>query len=332
MTQKPPVGTLDPAADATWQRDVQESSLSKRQQMLITAAAKGQATRLAFIYAQDTSVCADKTVLNTALYEASGAGHLATTRWLLNHGGDAAHMNSRCVISAIQANSGYVVDILLRHGADIAAAEKIIAPWSLLARAVCDRKPEAAKALLLHGCDPYGKAPTGQLLKSRMSALGTDILVEISNRLWLKNVPHVFEGFAAKVPLEQLKRAWQTHEGLTGYQLCAYNGHIDILLARLTANGRMLSKRDLISATPKHPQTILFILGQRNELAKVFKPALWGGDIAAMRAILPYVPAAFRHQIDADVAAWTTAEHQQKLKSQASRDARRLRLPKPPRP
>ncbi len=330
MTQKPPHDSHDPARDAAWQRDVREGILSKRQNLLMEAAARGQTTRMAFIHAHDAAVCRDQSVMNAALHAASCAGHHAAVKWLLAHGSDAAHNRSRCLIGAVNANSGDCVDLLLRHGADIKQAEKTTYPSSLLARAVGERKPEAAKALLLHGCDPFGYTPSGHQVTSRIRDLGMPILNEIINRLWLKDVARVPADFASATPLSDLQRVWPTHGGLTGFQLCAYNGQIDALLARLTAQGRKLCKSDLITATPKHPQTILFIAGQRGELAKIFRPALWGYDVAAMRATLSYVPAAFRHQID--VAGFTTIERQRAIIDRAAQDAARLRLPKPPRP
>lgn len=329
MTQKPPHDSHDPAADAAWQRDVREGILSKRHNMLMEAAARGQVTRLAFIHAHDATVCRDQAVMNLALHAASSAGHHHAVKWLLAHGSDASHNRSRCLIGAINANSGDSVDLLLRHGADIKEAEKNTYPSSLLARAVNERKSEAAKALLLHGCNPFGYAPSGHQVIARMRDLGMQGLIEIANRLWLKDVARVPADFCRTTPLNQLQGVWQSHGGLTGYQLAVYNGQIDVLLARLTENGRTLSKSDLITATPKHPQTILFIAGQRGELTKIFNPALWGYNVAAMRATLPYVPAAFRQQID--VAALTTIERQRSIKDRAAGDARRLRLPKPPR-
>lgn len=328
MTQKPPHDSVDPAQDAAWQRDVRDGILSKKQNLLMEAAARGQTTRLAFIHAQCPATCRDQNVMNLALHAASCAGHREAVKWLLAHGSDASHNRSRCLIGAINANSGDTVDLLLRHGANIKDAEKTTYPSSLLARAVNERKSEAAKALLLHGCDPFGYAPSGHTVLSRIRDLGMPILTEIINRLWLKDVAKVPDDFAKKTPLNDLQAVWHTHGGLTGYQLCAYNGQIDALLARLAANGRTLSKSDLITATPKHPQTILFIMGARGELGKIFNPALWGNDVAAMRATLPYVPAAFRHQID--VASFTTIERQRNLKDRAASDAKRLRLPKPP--
>lgn len=328
MTKQPPNDShIDPAADALWQRDVREGVLSKRQYMLMQAAALGQTTRLAFIHAHDKNVCRDTATMNSALHAASCAAHRDTVKWLLAHGSDASHQRSRCLTAAIDANSGDVVDLLLRHGANIKDAEKNTYPATLLARAVTSRKPEAAKALLLHGCDPFAYAPSGHQITGRMRDLGMPILTEITNRLWLKTPPVVPADFASTTPLDQLQRVWPQHGNLTGYQLCAYNGQIDTLLTRLTANGRTLSKSDLITATPKHPQTILFILGQRGELGKVFTPALWGYNAAAMRATLPYVPAAFRHQID--VEAFETAERLTRLRARAA-TGKNLRLPKPP--
>ena len=328
MTQKPPHDSLDPAHDAAWQRDVREGILSKKQDFVKEAASRRQLTRLAFIQAHDPATCRDQNVMNLALHAASCAGHREAVKWLLAHGSDASHNRSRCLIGAINANSGDTVDLLLRHGASIKDAEKTTYPSSLLARAVNERKSEAAKALLLHGYDPFGYAPSGQTVLSRIRDLGMPVLTEIINRLWLKDVAKVPDDFARKTPLSQLQGVFHTHGGLTGYQLCAYNGQIDALLARLTENGRRLSKSDLITATPKHPQTILFIMGARGELGKIFNPALWGNDVAAMRATLPYVPAAFRHQID--VASFTTIELQRSLQDRAACDAKRLRLPKPP--
>lgn len=330
MTQKPPHDSHDAAHDPAWQRDVREGILSKRQNLLMEAAARGQLTRLAFIHAHDNTVCRDQSVMNAALHAASCAGHHACVKWLLTHGSDAAHNRSRCLIGAINANSGDSVDLLLRHGADIKEAQKATYPTSLLARAVEERKPEAAKALLLHGCDPFSYAPSGKQVTSRIRDLGMPILTEIINRLWLKDVARVPADFAATAPLDDLQRAWPTHGGLTGIQLCVYNGQLDALLARLTAQGRKLCKSDLITATPKHPQTILFIAGQRGELARIFRPALWGHDVAGMREALTYVPAAFRHQID--TATFTTIERQRAIAHRAAREAGKLRLPKPPRP
>lgn len=329
MTQTPPPDSPktppDPAQDSSWQRDVREGSLSKRQYLLLQAASLGQTTRLAFLYAQDKTVCNDNAVMNNALRAATHAGHFNAVKWLLTHGANDMRERSNCLVIAIDKDDGDSVDVLLRHEVDLKRAQSKTAPASLLAHAIINRKVKAAKALLLHGFDPQGTAPSGQQLVGRMRDLGMPILTEITNRLWLKNVAGIDADFASKTPLSELQKVWQEHGALTGYQLCAYNGQIDILLARLTENGRKLTTSDLITATPKHPQTILFILGQRGELNKVFKPELWHYDADAMRAVLPYVPAAFRAQVDLGAIAF--AARQNRLKVRAA-SGTRPRLPK----
>lgn len=326
MTHQPPHDSPDdPAQDSAWQRDVREGSLSKRHYLLMQAAALGQTTRLAFIHAQDKTVCSDTGVMNNALRAATHAGHLNAVKWLLRQGTTDIRERSHCLVIAINKDDGDCADALLRYDIDLKIAQGMTAPSTLLSHAICNRKTKAAKALLLHGFDPFGATPTGQPLTGRMRDLGQPILTELTNRLWLKNVDTIAADFASKTPLSELQKVWQDHRGLTGYQLCAYNGQIDILLARLTENGRKLTTSDLITATPKHPQTILFILGQRGQLNKVFKPELWQHDAAAMRAVLPYVPAAFRAQVDLGAIAF--AERQKRLKTRAATGTR-PRLPK----
>lgn len=329
MTSQPPDDSLpDVASDMMWRGDVRTAALSTRRQMLVQAAARGQTARLAFLQAHDPDVCRDVPTMETALHAASCAGQRDSVKWLLERGANAAHGHNRCLLGAVNANSGDVVDLLLRHGADIRQAEKTVAPSSLLMHAVSKRKRVAAKALLLHGCSPFDSMPDGQSAAAQMRTMGMITLLEMMARLWPKNLPAVPADFAAATPLEDLQRPWPSAGGMTGYQLCAHHGQIDMLLHRLTANGRVLSKTDLITATPRYPQTVLFILGQRGELSKAFAPALWGYNAAAMRDILPYVPAAFRGQIDA--ASFAAAERHQRLRQRAG-DGTRLRLPKPPK-
>lgn len=326
MSQTPPHDPNDSPPDAEWQREVREAARGKREYMFMLAVVKGQAARLAFIHAQDTTITHSAILMDKALMAACANGQAQSVAWLIRHGANPREGNSRAIVSAVSANSGTVLDVLLRNGASLQDAEKTHFKDGALAHAVLNRKPEAAKALLLNGCDPYRSITGGPTVYARMRDLGMPILTELSNRIWLRDVPAVPADFAARESLDRLQGVYPDHKNLTGFQLAAYNGQIGALIKRLTANGRTLTRSDLIGATPKHPQTVLFICGQRGELSQIFTPALWGNNVPAMRDALRYVPAAFRTQIDTDMLA--ALERRQQLAKRAQNAKPGLRLPK----
>ncbi len=285
----------------------------------VMAAASGDLPQLIFLRAA-AATGISPSLLNAALVSAALHGQEKTCRQLLVWGADARHNRSQALLAAVKANHGYVTDLLLRAGARMEDAKQHRPHMSLLAQAIEEGHADAAKALLLHGANPNVMHPfSGTTLQARAHALGLIDTYHLMERLWAQP-PRVPDDFAQRLPLDQLRDAFPTHAGFTGFQLAAYHGQMEALLARLTAQGRTLAKSDLITATPRYPQTLLFILGQRGELAKVFDLGLWAHDVTALRDLLRYVPAAFRGQLDD--AGIPTRLRQEKLRQQRKNNLR----------
>lgn len=322
-TPDDPRRDADSPADANWRDVAANAPMDERRGYFLAAARDGNELRLSFLKSTDPKL-ADRGTLTAALLEAARQGREGACRLLLNWGADPRHDRSRALYNAVKANGGMIVDLLLRAGADMGAAASHAPDNETLAFAAVEaRAHEALRALLMHGVDPDIRDAKGRTLRARARDRGMQGSIELMNRLWL-SPPLVPRDFVGKYSIDTLQRVFAGHQGLTGFQLAAYNGQIDALLEKLTAGGRVLCKSDLIGATPKHPQTLLFILGQRRELHKVFEPARWGHDFAAMRATLPYIPAAFRRQARED--RLQALERQAKLAAKRA-NAAKLRLP-----
>lgn len=315
----------DSPAEANWRQVAANLPLADRQRVFVAAASQNQLARLSFLKSTAPGV-ATPDVLSEALIAAAEAGHRDICIKLLRWGADARRDNSRALHVAVVRNQALIADQLLRAGADMKAAESYLKPRRPLVFLAAEmRHHETLRALIMHGVAPELQDNQGRDLRGRCRDLAMQGGIEMMNRLW-KTPPAVPADFAARNDLDALRAVFHTHDGFTGFQLAAYHGQIDTLLRRLTANGRSLTKSDLITATPRYPQTILFILGRQRQLHKVFEPALWQNDFAAMRAMIPYVPAAFRWQVDE--TRISALERQHRLQGQPARQ--KLRLPRPP--
>lgn len=322
-TPDDPRRDADSPVEANWRAVATAASMEDRRAFFIAAARDGNILRLNFLKAHDSRL-ANAATLNAALLEACDMRREDICRLLLKWGANPKHDNSRALYYAVKYNGAMIVDMLLRAGADMqAAARHVPSKTPLPFVAVDARNHEALRALVMQGINPGMTDAQGQSLRARARDRGMQGAIELMNRLW-PVPPAIDKEFVAGHSLAQLQSVFPLHGDLTGFQLAAYNGQIDALLAKLTDGGRRLVKSDLLGATPRHPQTILFILGQRRELHKVFNPALWGNDFAAMRAAITYIPAAFRAQAQED--RLQALERQMKLAKRREGKAP-LRLP-----
>lgn len=297
MTKNSSPDSLNDTLTEDWQRLLQNAAPSVLSHYLGVAAQQGQVNRLSFMratYAQHLS----RADLTFALISAAARGQEKACRLLLGWGADARR-DRRALIAAIRGNHGFVTDLLLRAGATLDNVVIEHREMSPLALALEGGHKDSAKALLLHGANPnIMHTPTGSTLRALATTKGLLDTRELMDRLW-PTAPRIPADFVARLPLEVLRGPFPDHGGFTGYQLAAYHGQMSALLQRLTADGRRLTKSDLIMATPRYPQTVLFILGQQGRLAEVFDPRWWPGNAAGARDLLRYVPAAFRPQLDA---------------------------------
>lgn len=303
MTQPPPEDSPKKPSDAVrgveaaWRVELDDADAKKLVQQMVLAAGKGNRHRVSFILASYPTATTTPAALNEALYAAALSGQQEVCVILLKKGAVASSHNSRALKAAVISDNGHLVDLLLRHGADITATQKWAPHRPLLACALAERRRQAAKALLLHGVNPNGKDSDGRTLRALAQEMKLPGITDLIDSLW-HQPPAIPDDFATRLPLEDLRRVFPLHDTYNGFQLATYHGQFDVLATRLVAEDGSLSKSDILGATLHHPQNLLFILGQRGELAKAFQPHLWGYDSKRMRAMLPYIPAAFRDQID----------------------------------
>lgn len=237
--------------------------------------------------------------LSNAFLRACNAGHIGSLKFLLSRGVDANVKNGKGLVEALHGDKGDAVDFLLRHGARMQDTEREFADTPpLLFRALRQQRLNVAKALLLHGADPFARhdreTPRDICRRQGMEKLG-----DLIDRLHVK-APLVSADDIKAQDWQNLQLPQDKYNGLTGMQVAAYNGHIDILVEKMAGLGRSITKSDLITATPRYPQTLLFILGQRGELDKIFgNLALWGKHMDRWLDAETYIPAAFRKKTDA---------------------------------
>jgi hypothetical protein len=295
MPPKPPSPEeLTARAEESWRAAARRATPVMRELKLVAAAEQGRSARVAFLLAEWAAL-KEPHVLGRAATAAAINGHADTCRLLLRHGAPLDYAHGALIEAAVAGNNGDLVDFILRAGASFEMKGR----RPLLEQALSANKPAAAKALILHGANPYRQNAAGKSMRQLAEDIGRRDLAELMERLW-QRPPLVPAGFAAETPLEALRGSFPAHDGMTGFQLAACHGQIDALFARLIASQSRLHKSDVLTANLRHPRTLLFILGQRGEAAKAFDPALWGGDLALMQELLRYVPAAFRAQIDED--------------------------------
>lgn len=248
-------------------------------------------------------------VKDDALAAAALNGHEALCDFFLRLKADPRANDSQCLQHAVIRGNVRIIDRLLRAGADIHCAG-----GSLLKQAMTAARPAPVKALVLHGAD-LSRPIHGRNAMQWAQALK---MTEIEKFLALFNPPalNVTLGYLRHLTPARLQDPDPLHDGFTPMQLAAYGGHMQAALAILTQDGRKLTRSDLITATPRHPQTVLYILGSKGQLAQLFTPQLWQGRQREMEQAYQYIPAAFRAQVD--LAHLQAAFVQDKLRKKQS--------------